>query len=150
MHLRFTIRDLFLACLLIVCIGCGRNATAPLIVPQKMTIYATDIQTDQPDIGQGRFHGYPILGKVEIEDANQRAEIMIAVNKSFEEGKGLLAASCFWPRHAIHTETDGKTTDYVICFECLQATINDEGRFPTISRSAEPVLTKYLTDAGIK
>jgi len=134
-----------------ICVGCGQSpkVLSKLNVPNKLTLYATDTDTDGRDVGNGRFHGFPILGQMDIVDASQRAEIMAAVNQSIEEGKNMTGAKCFFPRHAIHTESDGQRKDYTICFECEQIMIDDENLTQAVSRSAEPVLNKYLKNAGI-
>ena len=65
------------------------------------------------------FHGWKVLGKTTVKDADTRKQIVAALAKGAEENDGR-AAKCFEPRHGIRVIRDGKTTDLVICFACLQ------------------------------
>ena len=147
MRFRFTIRDLLWLTLVVALTGCSR-ARQDVKTPDQMTLYSVNVQEDLPDVGNGRFHEFPVLGKIEITDANQRHEIMAAVMDGISDGG--TPAACFWPRHAIRTVVDGKTIDYVICFHCSQIGIWDgEHRYVAMSRDAMPVLDKYLKAASI-
>ena len=46
------------------------------------------------------FHGFPVLGKVEITEARNRKQIMVALQDGMNRSDGVMA-KCFWPRHAI-------------------------------------------------
>src|SRR5438034_1378613 len=65
------------------------------------------------------FHGWRILGKTAMKDADARMNLVAAFKKGVAENKGIVAR-CFNPRHGIRVTHDGKTADFVICFECYQ------------------------------
>ncbi len=144
---RFTILGLLcLAALLPVC-GCAGKAPN-VKTPDRLTLYSIKTETTDADEGNGRFHNYPILGKVEIADAGQRREIMTALVEGI--AKGGVPGACFWPRHAIQTITDGKTVDYVICFHCSQIEVyGDNPKTEVTTNDAMPVLDRYLKAAAI-
>lgn len=116
-----------LACVVVVAAlsGCGRDPVAGLEAPEQLTLYSVDGRDFEP--GQEpkvdeKFHGYPVLGKVEITETAKRREIAEALKDGMALSDGKMA-KCFWPRHAIRTVTRGRTIDYVICFECYQVKI---------------------------
>ena len=64
------------------------------------------------------FHGWKVLGTTTVKDAETRQKLVVAFKKGVEENKGV-AAACFQPRHGIRVTHDGKTVEFVICFECF-------------------------------
>jgi hypothetical protein len=74
------------------------------------------------------FHGWKVLGKLTVKDADTRARLLKALDKGIaedvaqkkkEEEMGLLTRTgCFQPRHGIRATHDSKTADFLICFEC--------------------------------
>jgi hypothetical protein len=68
------------------------------------------------------FHDWKILGKTTVKDAEARQKLVAAFKKGVEDNKGI-AAACFNPRHGIRVTHDGKTSDFVICFECYQVQV---------------------------
>jgi len=103
----------------------------------------------------GHFHGYKVLGRTKIEDAAGRAKLVTALEKGATEGRD--PASCFNPRHAIRATSSGKTSDFLICFECSQVKVLEtettsvdrpDARF-LISRSPQPEFDQALRDAGL-
>jgi hypothetical protein len=65
------------------------------------------------------FHGWNVLGKTVVKDAETCKKLVATLKKGVEENDGRVA-KCFNPRHGIRAVYDGKTADFVICFECLQ------------------------------
>ena len=65
------------------------------------------------------FHGWRILGKTAVKEADDRNNLVATFKKGVADNKGI-AAACFNPRHGIRVTHDGKTADFVICFECFQ------------------------------
>jgi hypothetical protein len=65
------------------------------------------------------FHGWSVLGKTTVKDAEVRKKVVAAFEKGVRENSGI-AAACFNPRHGIRLTNDKKTLDLVICFECFQ------------------------------
>lgn len=104
---------------------------------------------DQP---KDAFHGWNAFGKTVVKDKETRKKVLEAVVKGVEDSDGT-AARCFNPRHGISVTLDGKTTDFVICFECYQIYVFRDGkRDQTLltTRSPEKVLDKALMDAGVR
>jgi len=139
-----------LTCLtaVISCIGgCGQESA-----PEQLTLYSIDGVRDPRNMpkAEEQFHGYPVLGKIEVTDAKVRQEIMAAIKDGMARSDGALP-KCFWPRHAIRAFEKGKKIDYVICFECLQLQIHANGTPQTEPTTREPqsVLNKHLKAAGI-
>jgi hypothetical protein len=132
--------------------GCGRPIGS-LEIPEKLTLYSIDgrdfAPAQRPEADE-EFHGYPVLGKVEITDAAKRKEIIRALNRGLARSDGTVA-KCFWPRHAIHAVTKGRTIEYVICFQCyqLEAHADNSKSVKPITREPQPVLDKHLERAGI-
>jgi hypothetical protein len=139
--------------------GCGRfssvraNVTIP--TPDELTLYAIDGLVNPPTefvTDDQHFRGYKILGKTEINDPAARGHVVKAISDGINESDGTVA-SCFWPRHGVHTVKDGKAVDYVICYECLQVYVFPDGeddRMHPTTEKHQAVLTDRLTAAGIK
>jgi len=106
-------------------------------------------QSGNGDLEDG-FHGWKVLGKTAIDNADAKKSVISALERGYAEGSN--PAKCFWPRHGIHASHNGKTVDILICFECKQFLIyldNQEGEYLLISASPEPVLDKALTEANV-
>ena len=73
----------------------------------------------QKEKSKDDFHGWKVLGKTTVKDVDVRKKLVAAFEKGVEENDGTVAA-CFNPRHGIRVTHDGKTADFVICFECFQ------------------------------
>jgi hypothetical protein len=99
---------------------------------------------------KGSFHGYQVLGRAVITNAESRQKLISAFEKGVRENKGM-ENLCFDPRHGIHVTHDGKSADFVICFQCLQVLVYGPAEAHLlISRSPEPVFDKALRHAGIR
>ena len=61
-----------------------------------------------------------MLGKVKIEEAAKRKEIMAAIHKAIPNNSE--GPACFWPRHGLKIVDSKGTTEMVICFQCVQYT----------------------------
>jgi hypothetical protein len=129
-----------------------------LRTPDSLTLYAIDGVEDVDAryaqavaAGEEVFHQYAVLGKVEITDAAERAQIVAALQQAVVWPDGEPPAKCFRPRHALVARENGRTFELAICFECRQYhRYLDQGHnYPAISRSAEPILTRHLTAAGV-
>lgn len=143
--------------------GCD-GSSSNLNLPERLTLYSID--GDEPDLdsidggsdlesgeassSEETFHGYPVLGKVEIDDAKKRGEIMAALRQGMARND-IDPADCFWPHHGIRAVEQGQTVDYVICFKCLQLHVYRDGKMTTELTSDEPqsVFDKHLQQAGI-
>jgi hypothetical protein len=130
-------------------VGCRRSSVADLDGPEQLTLYSIDGGDSEPKAGE-KLQGYPVLGKVEVTDADKRKEIVAALKEGLTRSDGTMA-KCFWPRHAIRTVDKGRTLDYVICFECLQLKLHDgsSASVKPVTREPQAVFNKYLKEAGI-
>jgi hypothetical protein len=97
------------------------------------------------------FHEWPVIGKTRVEDSKTRNRLVAALEKGVEENKGD-SMKCFNPRHGIRVTHDGKTADFVICFECFQVMVyvagEKEQRF-LITASPAPVFNQTLQHAKV-
>ncbi|HKB04371.1 MAG TPA: hypothetical protein VKD90_19260 [Gemmataceae bacterium] len=96
------------------------------------------------------FHGWEVLGKTTVKDADTRKNLVAALQKGVAESDGTVAR-CFNPRHGIRVTHDGKTTDLVICFECLQvkAFAGDRRHDFLVTRSPQPAFDAVLKEAKV-
>jgi hypothetical protein len=150
---------IFSTLMLLALSGCGDDPLPYLRSPKAMTIFSIDGRDPhqrskhpvaQADTGE-TFNKYPVLGKVEIQDAGQRQKIVAALKDAIAQ-KDLHMPNCFWPRHGLRVVEQGRTEDFVICFECVQFEEFTNGnwlRTSTIGRSVRPALEKPLKDAGV-
>jgi hypothetical protein len=97
------------------------------------------------------FHGWKVLGKTTVKDAEARKKLLAAFKKGVEENTGFVAG-CFNPRHGIRVTQDGKTTDFVICFECAQVKVfvgDKEEKGFLITASPQSVFDGVLKEAKV-
>jgi len=99
--------------------------------------------------GKGTFHGYRVLGQT-VVSSKVKSELMANFYNAMA-AEGAFYAACFSPRHGIHAVRDGKPADLVICFECMQFVVypNKQPSYALISRSAQPVFDRVLSNAAI-
>jgi hypothetical protein len=120
--------------------------------PEKLTLFSID-GTERWRRGKisasEYFRGYPILGKIEIEGAEQRQRLISALKQAVATSSG--KPDCFWPRHALKVTENGATTEYVICFQCGQ--VEEYGAWNSwnraISADFQPVFDAPLKAAGV-
>ena len=74
-----------------------------------------DVELDEED--PETFHGWKVLGSVEIKDKSTRQKLLDSLRASVAANPGGVAA-CFSPRHGIRVKQNGKQHDFVICFQC--------------------------------
>ena len=147
-------RLMTLLCWGAVCLvlGCSRAELVP--IPDQLTLYSIDgsgsPRSKEAPKSDEEFHGYPVLGKVDISTESDRQSLVTALNQGIAEGSEM--SKCFWPRHGIRMVSGGETKDYVICFECLQFALHSGENKDTyaISTTPQSVFNQYLTDAGVE
>lgn len=155
--IRSRIPALVLATTLLV--GCG-SMSADSKIPTGVVAVLEDadqfeLLSIDPDRPQERprddFHGWKVLGRSQIKDAETRKKLLSALKKGVGENDGT-AAACFDPRHGIRATHEGRTVDLVICFECFQVQFyvgeKREGGFLTTG-SPQTVFDQVLRDAGV-
>lgn len=102
---------------------------------------------DSPDA----FHGWTVLGEIDVVDPAVRDELVDALEAGIAENDGM-AAACFEPRHGIRVTQNGVQYDFVICFECFSArwyAENVQKKGFLLTGSPQPVFDRVLTDASI-
>ncbi|HZN35311.1 MAG TPA: hypothetical protein VFB80_15890 [Pirellulaceae bacterium] len=133
-------------------------AIAGLKAPDSLVLLAIDGAEDVEakytravSAGEEVFHQYAVLGQVEIADADERARIVAALQQAAVAPDLEPPGNSFRPRHALIARENGQTIEIAISFESRQYHRYGQGRedYPAISRSAEAILTRHLTDAGI-
>lgn len=73
-----------------------------------------------------KFHGFEVLGKMIISDKQTRAEMIDALESAI--GKTDFAPRCYWPRHGIRCNHQGKEIDLIVCFECSPVIVYVDGK----------------------
>jgi hypothetical protein len=103
--------------------------------------------------GDADFHGRKVLGKTEVKK-EARAKLVAAFTKAAQEADQKVSAGCFRPRHGIRVQLDGKSYDFVICFECVAVMIYggkaEKNAGFHVSKSPTDLFNKTLTQAKIK
>lgn len=98
------------------------------------------------------FHGFQILGKTTVKDAQTRKKLVAALKKGIADSNGDVAL-CFNPRHGIRFTHDGNTIDLVICYECLSVYVyvgdKKEGEIPTTD-SPQDTFNSVLKGAKVR
>jgi hypothetical protein len=112
---------------LLLC-GCSQKARVATAItklsnsPSKFVLNSLDpgpLVHDESVQTATVFHGYDILGRAEITDADERRALVRALARGARDSDGSIGL-CFNPRHGLHIEQSGGSVDFVICFECLQ------------------------------
>jgi hypothetical protein len=101
--------------------------------------------------GAMHFHGWEIIGRTSIRDEDKRKKLVAAFKTGVEENQGI-GAACFRPRHGIRITEQGKTTDFIICFECFQVQVVVDGlpqRAVLVTRTPEPAFNEALKAARL-
>jgi hypothetical protein len=120
---------------------------------EALELYSLD-PSAKIEKGDVDFHGYKVLGKTEVKK-DSLAKLVTALTKGAEEQNQTISAGCFHPRHGLRVKFDGKTYDFVICFECVAVSLyQDKDEKSTdgfhVSRSPTEVFNKILKDAKVK
>jgi hypothetical protein len=153
----FRLRPALLAMLVLtLAAGCAERNQIPedlrtaLEKGDSFELYSLNPDRTGEEVKDG-FHGWRVLGKTTIKDAETRKKLLTAFQKGVAENKGI-AAGCFNPRHGIRVTHDGKTFDFVICFECysVAAHVGDkrEAGF-LITESPQPTFDAVLKEAKV-
>src|SRR5687768_18379585 len=95
-----------------------KDARAALEKAAEWELYSLDPE-HQKDPPRDGFHGWKVLGKTTVKDAETRKSLLTALDKGAQDNDGTVAR-CFDPRHGIRVKDGDKTIDLVICFECYQ------------------------------
>jgi hypothetical protein len=119
------------------------------IIALKPGIIFANQKVNQKTISAGRNWKFAITGKVKVNDATIKTELLNALYEGIGEAEH--ASMCFSPRHAIRAVSKGKTVELVICFECS----NFSGSTPNglisgaIASSPREVFNRVFDSAGL-
>jgi hypothetical protein len=146
------------ACLLAISLlSCSEKFPDEIRVPLEKAeqFELLSINPGHQATGDDRFHKWVVLGRMRVTDGNTRQVLLAALKKGVEASDGTTAA-CFNPRHGIRVIHGGKTTDFLICFQCLQIQVFADEAKPgsapdivAITRSPQPAFDEVLKGAKI-
>ncbi len=128
------------------------DVTGILESPDTFEILALDPMPHELSPSEGEiFHGYRVLGQIELSSAGERRQLLEAIYRGIHESEGM-AAACFNPRHGIHAVRAQDTVDLVICFECLSMQVyGPSGRDSVLTHSSvEPSVSAIYRSNGLK
>lgn len=114
---------------------------------EKLTLYALKPESTNTDAE--KFQGYEVAGKTEIAEVKHQKELKGAFIREMAGAKG---AACFNPRHGLRVETEGKTIEIVICFECGNFAVHfgdEKGKGAVNAQYLESPFNQILQNAGI-
>src|SRR5438270_721857 len=124
-------------------------AAEALAKPESVELLSLDpkLLTEKP---KDDFHGWKVLGRTTVKDDATRKKLAADLATAAESSEGL-AAACFNPRHGLRVTRNGKTVDFVICFECWQVKVyeGDKADGFLITDTPQPAFDKVLRDAGV-
>ncbi|MCE9526224.1 MAG: hypothetical protein K8R36_09245 [Planctomycetales bacterium] len=101
--------------------------------------------------GKERIGEYVVLGKVEVEDPQQRKQVMDSIRQAIH--KGGTQKMCFDPRHILRVVDGEGTTEFTICFQCSNYTATgarSSGGMKAISEDPKGLLNSILEGAKIE
>jgi hypothetical protein len=126
----------------------------PLENIQKVELISVTPELDpsnilKPDESK-TFHGFPVLGRREIENRSAIKEIIGALNGSLRPHISNLCL--FSPRHALKIFYKDSEMDYLICYQCgdVEKFHGNDDKNPewlSIEKSSKAVLDRFLTEA---
>jgi hypothetical protein len=99
------------------------------------------------------FRNYRVIGSTEIVSPEERARVLDAFAKSvFDFVSGAYSIECFDPRHGLRVSIDGRTMDFLICFECQQVETKGFGKISgfSVNGEAQPVFDEVLRAHRVK
>lgn len=117
----------------------------------QFELISIDPTFDDHPTGELLAARYPVLGRAKIEDAATRVRLVDALREGIRNYDGTTVA-CFDPRHAICVTRSGKTTTFLICFQCSRGRVfQDDRGLPgfKLSSSPEPVFDEVLIAHGV-
>jgi hypothetical protein len=105
----------------------------PLEHPEKVTFYTLaeeyeleDTLTKEEIKALPEFHGYRVLGKVELVPASEGQSAVEALRAAVRGGTPM-SVECFEPHHGIRVESAGLVTDVLVCFICTNMAVYPDG-----------------------
>ena len=121
-------------------VGClsspfGRSLPQPVTAafdhPDEVVLYSLDPggkgQKSDPDPTRESFHGHIVMGKTVVADPDTRKTLFAAFRRGVNDHDGSVAM-CFNPHHGLRVKSGTRTVDLVICFQCSQVHVFDDGK----------------------
>jgi len=107
------------------------------LLPSDLVV--TDLHGNRADEFRDseRFHGFPVLGRFDVVEAEEREKLRIVLAATVVTTRGDRAPSlCFLPRHGVCVKKEERHVDVLLCFECEVARVvvhhpQSEERFET-------------------
>lgn len=126
-----------------------KEAKAVLDAAEKLELYSLDPAGGMLPKDAPGFHGWKVLGKTEVKEADALKKVRAALHKGVAQAQGV--AGCFRPRHGVRATVKSETVDLVICFECsnLQVFAGDKVQPVWTSASPQKTLDGFLRDAKV-
>jgi RNA polymerase sigma factor (sigma-70 family) len=101
---------------------------------------------------EATFHEWKVLGKTEVK-GESLTKLLAALKQGVDEADQNVSAGCYRPRHGLRATVDGKSYDFVICFECVLVLIYGASAEKNagfhVSHSPAQTFNRILTDAMI-
>src|SRR5262245_13381233 len=84
-----------------VLVGCDSAPVYSGPPIDSMTLYSLEGMFDphKPRQTENDFHGFPVLGQLDIAAPKDKSAILAAIEKAIAEGAR--QSKCFWPRHGV-------------------------------------------------
>ena len=118
---------------------------------EQIELLSLNPARDRKPAKQADFHGYEVIGKTVLEDKKACRQLLRAFSEGVDDSTGAVAG-CFNPRHGIRDRHDGKTTELVICYECLSLQIYGPDRYKgsvLTTQGPSALFNKVLRKAGV-
>jgi hypothetical protein len=95
------------------------------------------------------FHGWKVLGRTTLRDAEKRRAIVAAVTRGVAEADKV--AGCFEPRHGLRASRGNDSADLVLCFSCRWIEVHVAGKTSSVwtSEAAKSAINQALGAAGV-
>jgi hypothetical protein len=116
----------------------------------RLTVYMLHPEP-RPCAGRPAFHGYPVLGRVEVDESSIARVVGVL-------RKGLYGRSspkrCWIPHHGVRASDGPKSVDLVMCFMCevMQHFAGPRAKkfvWGQVGKAPKPVLNRLLRKAGV-
>lgn len=128
-----------------------RDAEVALEQASSVTLYSLEDRSREAKAPSERFHGYQVLGKLDLTANGARAAAE-EFEKAVAEFDGSVAA-CFDPHHALRVVAGTRAFNFLLCYSCGQMVVFERGKERPIGgvgvTGSAAVLNGILTSAGI-
>ena len=135
-------------------IGCGTSPPGRPQRPERLVIISPRRTTLKGDVARSASGGrgvprLPGARQIEIADSEQQANSCRTKRGHRSPGH---SGQVLLPRHGVQVVENGKTVEYVICFQCglfEEFVAGSASGTETIDSSVQPAFDKPLTERGV-